>query len=318
MSKRYGKSKKAGNPKRGRSKNNPKGKRNDPKTNWSKYNKKRESEGDNYDKWMRKIADKLRKLMGIRPGVRDRRVSAILLSITKSNNKLSYWDLVNHFKKYPSDLERCELSRRYCRSWYQLRISEIDPAVLQQIIAWMGKSDANGPLSADSSGFSISKYEDWYNAKYGEISVKQFTKLHVIRSLHGKICAATVTPGLACDSPQLRQMVEFLPYGTGNDVMADAIYCGIKNCNAIRDSGRKPIIAVKSNYKIKGLGARAQMLRFYEKHPRTFYKKLSRRNNVESVFSAMKDRFGAIVRSLKERTQSTELLSMVVCYNMVA
>ena len=28
------------------------------KINWSEYNKKREVEGDNYDKWMRKIADK--------------------------------------------------------------------------------------------------------------------------------------------------------------------------------------------------------------------------------------------------------------------
>ena len=100
--------------------------------------------------------------------------------------------------------------------------------------------------------------------------------------------------------------------------MADAIYGGVKNCNAIRDSGRRPIIAPKSNYTIKGFNARAQMLRFFEKHPRTFYKKLSRRNNVESVFSAIKDRFGAIVRALRERTQETELLSMVVCYNMVA
>ncbi len=318
MSKRYGKSKKAGNPKRNRSKNNPKGKRNDPKINWSKYNKKREAEGDNHDTWMRKIADKARELMGIRPGVRDRRVSAILLSVIKIGNRLSYWDLVNHLKKYPDDLKRCEISRRYSRSWYQLRISEIDPAVLQRIIAWMGKPDANGPLAADSSGFGMSKYEDWENAKYGEISVKQFKKLHVIVSLHGKICAATVTPGLACDSPQLRQMVGFLPHGDGNDVMADAIYGGVKNCNAIRDSGRRPIIAPKSNYTIKGFNARAQMLRFFEKHPRTFYNKLSRKNNVESVFSAIKDRFGAIVRALREHTQETELLSMVVCYNMVA
>ena len=181
-----------------------------------------------------------------------------------------------------------------------------------------GQSDANGPLSADSSGFSISKYEDWENAKYGEISAKQFKKLHVIRSLHGKICAAAVTPGLACDSPHLRQMVESLPYGTGNDVMADAIYGGVKNCNAVRDYGRKPIIVTKSNYVIKGFNARAQMLRFFEKHPRTFFSKLLRINNVESVFSAIKDRFGAIVRALRECIQATELLSMVVCYNMVA
>ena len=80
--------------------------------------------------------------------------------------------------------------------------------------------------------------------------------------------------------------------------------------------GRVP--APKSNYTIKRFNARAQMLRLFENHPRTFYNKLSRRNNVESVFSSIQDRFGAIVRALRERTQETELLSMVVCYNMVA
>ena len=73
----------------------------------------------------------------------------------------------------------------------------------------------------------------------------------------------------------------------------------------------------RHNYIIKGLNARAQMLQFYEKHSERSTKKLSRRNNVESVFSVMKDRFGAVARALKERTQATELLLMVVCYNTV-
>ena len=75
---------------------------------------------------MREIADKARELMGMRPGVRDRRVSAILLSVIKVGNRLSYWGLVDHLKKYSDDLKHCEISRRYNRSWYQLRISEID------------------------------------------------------------------------------------------------------------------------------------------------------------------------------------------------
>ena len=43
MSKRHGKSRQT-NPNRARSKNNPDGKWNDPKTDWSEYNKDRRSE----------------------------------------------------------------------------------------------------------------------------------------------------------------------------------------------------------------------------------------------------------------------------------
>ena len=58
------------------------------------------------------------------------------------------------------------------------------------------------------------------------------------------------------------------------------------------------------------------MLRFRDEHPGTFYGILRIRNNVESVFSSMKERFGGVVRALKTHTQAVELLSMCICYNM--
>ena len=315
MSKRYGKSRQT-NPNRARSKNNPGGRRRDPKTDWPKYNEGRRAEGKRYVRWMRRIADIAREILGIAPGTRDRRVSAMLVSIIKREENLSYWGLIKHFDRHPSDLELCELSRQYCRSWYQLRVSEIDPAVLQRVITGMaGKDAVHGTLLADSSGFSISRYVEWHNAKYGKLSVRLFAKLHIMHTLHGMVCAATVTPGNANDSPHLRTMIETLPEGDG-DVLAAAIYGGVRNCNAIRDGGRRAIIDPKSNAVIKGFNARAEMLRFREEHPGTFYRILRLRNNVESVFSSMKARFGGVVRALREGTQSVELLSMTICYNM--
>ena len=113
-----------------------------------------------------------------------------------------------------------------------------------------GDSIKHDTLLVDSSGFSISECSDWMNAKYCKISVRLFAKLHIIHALRGMICAATVTPGNCNDSPQLRYMVEVLPEGNG-DVLADTAYGGIKNCNAIRDSGRRAIINPKSNAQIK-------------------------------------------------------------------
>ena len=318
MGKKNGKSStRKGNPNRARSKNNLDGKRNDPNIDWSEYNKGRDSEGDNYVKGLGRIADKVHSIMGNAPGTRDKRVSAILVAIIKSEEDLSFWGLVKHFRKHPEDLKRCELTREYSKSTYHRWIENIDPEVQQKIITWLAGDDAvHSTLVSDSSGFSVAKLIEWQHAKYGKLSVSDFAKLHLIQTLHGRICAATVTSGKDNDSPYLRQMIEMLPKGSGY-VIADAMYGGKKNCNAIRDSGRTPIIEPKSGYKIKGFGARAEMLRFFEEHPRTFYKILRLRNNVESAFSSIKARFNGMVRALKEHTQTVELLSKCICYNLI-
>lgn len=141
------------------------------------------------------------------------------------------------------------------------------------------------------------------------------SKLHIMHTLHGMACATVVTPGKANDSPYLRLVVDTLPEGDGN-ILADAAYGGVKNCNTIRDSGRRAIIDSKSNAEIKGFNAKAEMLRFREEHPGAFHRILLLRNNVENVFSSMRARFGAVVRALKEGIQLAELLSMTVYYNM--
>ena len=304
------------NPNRPRSKNNPDGKRNDPHIDWPTYNEGRRSEGRRYTEWLPKVADKAREIMCIPQGERDWCVSAILVSLVKSEEDLSYWGLVKHFDKHPGDLERCELPRPYSRSLYQLRVSEIEPKIQQKIITWMAGDDAvHGTKVVDSSGYSIARYVDWYNAKYGKISVGLFAKLHLIHTPHGRICAAMVTPGEDNDSPYLREMIGMMPPGSG-DVLCDSAYGGVENCNAIRDSGRRPIIDPKSDAIPHGFNAKAEMLRFRDEHPGTFYGILRTRNNIESVFSSMKERFGGVVRALKTHTQAVELLSMCICYNM--
>ena len=57
-----------------------------------------------------------------------------------------------------------------------------------------GGGAVHDTLLVDSSGFSIARYVDWQNAKYGRLSVRLFAKLHIMHTLHGMVCAATVTP----------------------------------------------------------------------------------------------------------------------------
>ena len=124
-----------------------------------------------------------------------------------------------------------------------------------------------------------------------------------------------VTPGRANDSPYLRAMIAMMPHGSGY-VLADAQYGGMENCQAVQDGGCRPVIELKSGYAIKGFNARAEMLRFLEKHPDTFHKLLRKRNNVVGIFSPMKERFGGVVRAVKTNAQTIELLSTRTYHNM--
>ena len=145
--------------------------------------------------------------------------------------------------------------------------------------------------------------------------MKQFAKPRIARALHGKICAAAVTPGRANDSPYLGKMLARMPRGSGN-MLADAQCCGVESCQAVQDSGHRPVIKPRTDYTIEGDDARAEMLRFLEEHPGTFRNILRKRNNVESVFSYMKERFGGVVRAVKTKTQIVELLSTCTYHNM--
>lgn len=67
-----------------------------------------------------------------------------------------------------------------------------------------GEGAVNGATIVDSSGFSASRFIEWQHAKYGQISVHGFAKLHLIHMPYGEICAPQITPGNANDSPYLK------------------------------------------------------------------------------------------------------------------
>ena len=120
---------------------------------------------------------------------------------------------------------------------------------------------STAPCRSTPAAFSIAKYIDWQNSKYGKIGVRLFSKLHIMHTLHGMVCAVVVTPGNANGLPYLLPMIVTLPEG-GGDILADAAYGGVKNCDAIRYSGRRTAIDVKSNAVIKGFNARAEVVMF--------------------------------------------------------
>ena len=121
---------KQGNPNRPRSKNNPKGIRNDPPFNYKKYGQERKEEPIKYINYMKIIAKKIRKLLNMPKGQFDICVCAMLAPLVKMRQKLNYRGLSNYFKENSDQALRYELQKLYGKSRLQGIVAKLDPIVL--------------------------------------------------------------------------------------------------------------------------------------------------------------------------------------------
>ncbi len=92
----------------------------------------------------------------------DRRVSAVLVGMAKSEAGLSYCGVAKRFEKHPDDLERREMYETYSRTQYQLQVSKIKLKAQQRIIVWMAGEDAvHGTKIAYSGGYGT----EWWSGR---------------------------------------------------------------------------------------------------------------------------------------------------------
>ena len=189
--------------------------------------------------------------------------------------------------------------------------------LLYALLLLQAGKDAKGTLAGDSSGFSITRYEDWEDAKKGIVSRKLFDKLHVLVSPHGMIVACEVTRGRAHDSPIFRDMFKMVPDGSGH-VLLDAAYLAKQNCQIIADSGRTPVICPKENSKPRGFSPMGKMLRWHRDDHEGFDKVYHQRSLVENVFSVMKERYGATARARTSVMRKLQLTLKCICYNLTS
>ena len=100
--------------------------------------------------------------------------------------------------------------------------------------------------------------------------------------------------------------------------MLDSAYDAYENCKVIYDSGRKPVVWPRENRIARGFNARAEMIRWLERDPVGFGKVYHQRSLVESAFSSIKERFGAVVAAKTLPLQGLQLVLRSICYNLVS
>jgi transposase len=174
-------------------------------------------------------------------------------------------------------------------------------------------------FAVDSSGFSASKFDRWYSEKYGRtLSEHAWIKAHVIAGTATHIVTAVeIHDKNSADAPQFKPLVEkTAEHFTIREVSADKSYPGTENFQIVESLGGTAYLAFKGNTTGGIGGIYERMFHLFCANKDDYLYHYHRRSNVESVFSAVKRKFGDFVRSKTSTAMRNEVLAKLVCHNL--
>ncbi len=174
-------------------------------------------------------------------------------------------------------------------------------------------------FAIDSSGFSTSKFERWFDHKYGITRQRcTWVKVHIACGVKTNVVTAVrILDKDAADCPQFTPLVKDTAKNfTIGEVSADKAYASLENFEAVAECGGTGFMAFKSNT-TGGVGGLFQkMFHYFQFKQDEYLKHYHQRSNVESTFSMVKRKFGDHVRSRLDTAMVNEVLCKFVCHNL--
>ncbi len=174
-------------------------------------------------------------------------------------------------------------------------------------------------FACDSSGFSGSRFDRWFDHKWGEMKFRRaWVKAHVMTGVKTNVISAVeIHQQYTADAPLLPPMLATTAAKFNvQEVSADLGYLSESNFQTIIDRGAKPYIPFKINSAPTRDGVWNTMFHFFHLHREEFLARYHQRSNVESTFSMMKAKFGDGVRSKSDVAMKNEVLAKMVCHNI--
>lgn len=174
-------------------------------------------------------------------------------------------------------------------------------------------------FACDSSGFSGSRFDKWYDHKWGEFQIKRaWCKAHIMCGVKTNVITAVeIHEQCAGDSPLMPALLESTAQRfVINEVSADLGYLAESNLQAIVDVGGRPLIPFKVNSAATRPGLWNKSFHYFHLHREEFLSRYHQRSNVESTFSMLKAKFGDGVRSKTDTAMKNEVLCKIVCHNI--
>lgn len=174
-------------------------------------------------------------------------------------------------------------------------------------------------FAIDSSGFGSTKYEKWYDHKYGITRNRcVWVKTHIASGVKTNVVTAVrILDKDAHDSPQFIPLVkETKRHFEIREVSADKAYASLENFEAVAECGGTAFIAFKSNATGAAGGQFEKAFHFFQFNQEEYMARYHKRSNVESTFSSIKRKFGADVVSKNPVAMTNEVLCKVICHNL--
>jgi transposase len=183
-------------------------------------------------------------------------------------------------------------------------------------------------FAIDSTGFSVSTIQRWYDEKYGkERKRHDWVKLHAMTGVRTNVVTSVeLSGGNSHDTNYFKPLVKQTAKNFNlRDVTADKAYVSKSNFEAVDNHGGTAYIPFKDHIPAyQGIlpsvlpattpFQRMQFLFAYQRD--TYLAHYHARSNVESTFSTIKRKFGPALRSKSVIGQMNEVLCKVIAHNL--
>lgn len=230
-------------------------------------------------------------------------------------------------RRADSDLRECQNKGQItAKPHYNSIFAYLENPALTSILKTLIEESA-APLKSverdfaiDSSGFSSSVFDRWYEEKYGRIKGgRVWLKTHLMCGVTTNIVTSVEITGPEIgDAGQLPQLLhDTQKRFQVAEVSADKGYLSKKNMETIDASGAVPFIAFKTgSIGDNGCAIWGKMFHYFQFRKEDFLAHYHKRSNVETTFSMVKRKFGSSVRSKSKVAQTNEVLCKVLCHNL--
>jgi transposase len=174
-------------------------------------------------------------------------------------------------------------------------------------------------FAVDSTGFSSSRFETWWDHKYGVNRRKcMWVKVHcVVGTKTNVVTAVRILDKDANDCPQFVPLMQTTRERFDvKEVAGDSAYLSVENVEDTVKHDGTPFILPKSNTTGGVGGLFEKMFHYFQFRKDEFMEHYHRRSNIEATWSALKRKFGDSVRSRTDAAMVNECLCKLLCFNL--
>ena len=295
------------------------------KQNWKAYNAAQVKEQEKFGKLLRELCDTIHQPPQVMGRPRKLLSDMVFSVATKVYSTMST-------RRAMGDVENArrdgQLDDTPCFSSIinYLQKAELTPLLVSLIEqSALPLRDVEEDFAVDSSGFGTRVYDRWFDEKWGRpIRASQWVKAHITCGVVSNIVTAVkVTKEKSPDPRQMPDMVETTAKNfTINEFSGDKAYLAHYNLAAVEAVGGTAYIPFKENSRATNPHHKkdplwTKMYHYFHLNRSDFLAHYHKRSNVETAFWMIKSKFGASVRCKKPTAQVNEVLTKILCHNIV-